>query len=57
MLHARLVEDLSGSPGSEIPPQETRIGRPAAVLAHERPNPMLDGRRAWLDGPVGAASK
>lgn len=31
--------------------------RPAAAPATERPNPMLNGHRAWLDGPVGAAAE
>ncbi|WDV49722.1 hypothetical protein PV963_04775 [Streptomyces coeruleorubidus] len=36
--------------------QETRIGRPAAELARQAPNPMLNGHQAWLDGLVRAAS-
>ncbi|MFD9391361.1 hypothetical protein ACFWBB_11695 [Streptomyces sp. NPDC060000] len=56
MPHAWPVEDLPGG-RVRILTQGTRIGLPAAVLAHERPNPMLDGHQAWLDGLVGAASK
>ncbi|MER5532948.1 SRPBCC domain-containing protein [Streptomyces mirabilis] len=37
--------------------QETQIGRAAAALATERPNPMLNGHQAWLDGLVGAAAE
>lgn len=55
VLHAWLVEDLSGG-RVRILTQETQIGRPAAALAGERPNPMLNGHQAWLDGLVSAAS-
>ncbi|MPY39750.1 hypothetical protein FNH04_07405 [Streptomyces phyllanthi] len=55
MLQAWLVEDLPGG-RVRILTQKTRIGRPAAALASERPNPMLNGHRAWLDGLVAAAS-
>ncbi|GGQ69261.1 hypothetical protein [Streptomyces asoensis] len=56
MLHAWLVEDLPGG-RVRVLTQETQIGQPAAALAQERPNPMLNGHQAWLDGLVGAASK
>jgi hypothetical protein len=56
VLHAWLVEDLLGG-RVRILTQETQIGEPAAALAHERPNPMLNGHQAWLDGLVSAASK
>ncbi|MER5430185.1 SRPBCC domain-containing protein [Streptomyces sp. NPDC002588] len=56
VLHAWLVEDLPGG-RVRILTQETQIGRPAAALAGERPNPMLNGHQAWLDGLVSAASK
>ncbi|MEU2288929.1 SRPBCC domain-containing protein [Streptomyces sp. NPDC013178] len=56
VLHAWLVEDLPGG-RVRILTQETQIGRPAAALAQERPNPMLNGHQAWLDGLVRAASK
>ncbi|MEV0642464.1 SRPBCC domain-containing protein [Streptomyces sp. NPDC050619] len=56
VLHAWLVEDLPGG-RVRILTQETQIGEPAAALAHERPNPMLNGHQTWLDGLVSAASK
>ncbi|MFB7931553.1 MULTISPECIES: SRPBCC domain-containing protein [Streptomyces] len=56
VLHAWLVEDLPGG-RVRILTQETQIGRPAAALAAERPNPMLNGHQAWLDGLVAAASR
>lgn len=55
MPHAWLVEDLPGG-RVRILTQETQFGRPAAALAEERPNPMLNGHQAWLDGLVRAAS-
>ncbi|MFD6529957.1 SRPBCC domain-containing protein [Streptomyces sp. NPDC060184] len=55
VLHAWLVEDLPGG-RVRILTQESQIGQPAAALAGERPNPMLNGHQAWLDGLVGAAS-
>jgi hypothetical protein len=30
-------------------------GKPAADLAVQKPNPVLNGHRAWLDGLVAAA--
>ncbi|MFF3850218.1 SRPBCC domain-containing protein [Streptomyces sp. NPDC002328] len=56
VLHAWLVEDLPGG-RVRILTQETQLGEPAAALANERSNPMLDGHQAWLDGLVRAASK
>ncbi|MFI5967182.1 SRPBCC domain-containing protein [Streptomyces asoensis] len=56
VLHAWLVEDLPGG-RVRVLTQETQIGQPAAALAQERPNPMLNGHQAWLDGLVAAASK
>ncbi|MFJ3671507.1 SRPBCC domain-containing protein [Streptomyces sp. NPDC090106] len=56
VLHAWLVEDLDGG-RVRILTQENQIGQPAAALANERPNPMLNGHQAWLDGLVFAASK
>ncbi|WP_427919139.1 SRPBCC domain-containing protein [Streptomyces sp. cg40] len=56
VLHAWLVEDLPGE-RVRILTQETQIGEPAAALATERPNPMLNGHQAWLDGLVAAAAK
>jgi hypothetical protein len=54
-LPARPVEDLPGG-GVPVPTQEARIGEPAAAPAQERPSPMLNRHRAWLDGLVRAAS-
>ncbi|MEU1511157.1 SRPBCC domain-containing protein [Streptomyces sp. NPDC005811] len=56
VLHAWLVEDLPGG-RVRVLTQETQHGRPAAALAQERPDPMLNGHQAWLDGLVSAASK
>ncbi|MFD5796110.1 hypothetical protein ACFWIO_21755 [Streptomyces diastatochromogenes] len=53
--HAWLVEDLPGG-RVRILTQETQIGEPAAQLARQIPNPMLNGHQAWLDGLVRAAS-
>ncbi|MFI7015261.1 hypothetical protein [Streptomyces sp. NPDC050164] len=55
VLHAWLVEDLPDG-RVRILTQETQIGRPAAELARQTPNPMLNGPQAWLDGLVRAAS-
>ncbi|MFC8084192.1 SRPBCC domain-containing protein [Streptomyces sp. NPDC057340] len=55
VLHAWLVEDLPGD-RVRILTQESQIGRPAAALAEERPNPMLNGHQSWLDGLLRAAS-
>jgi hypothetical protein len=56
VLHAWLVEDLPGGRVRILTP-ETQIGEPAAAPAGERPNPMLNGHQAWLDGLVGAAAE
>ncbi|SED91946.1 polyketide cyclase [Rhodococcus koreensis] len=55
VLHAWLVEDLPGG-RVRILTQETQIGQPAAALAKQIPNPMLNGHQAWLDGLVRAAT-
>ncbi|WP_308114508.1 hypothetical protein [Streptomyces sp. ISL-12] len=54
MLHAWLVEDLPGG-RVRILTQESQFGKPAADLAGQTPNPMLNGHQAWLDGLVRAA--
>ncbi|MFE2211960.1 hypothetical protein ACFW93_08240 [Streptomyces canus] len=54
-LPAWPVEDLPGG-GVPVPTQETRIGKPAAAPAQERPSPMLNSHQAWLDGLIRAAS-
>lgn len=56
VLHAWLVEDLPGG-RVRVLTQETQIGAPAAALAQQRPDPMLNGHQAWLDGLVRAASR
>lgn len=56
MLHAWLVAALPGG-RVRVLTQETQIGEPAVAPATERPNPMLDGHQAWLDGLGGAAAK
>lgn len=56
VLHAWLVEELPGG-RVRILTQESQIGKPAAQLASERPNPMLNGHQAWLDGLVTAARR
>ncbi|ANZ61918.1 polyketide cyclase [Secundilactobacillus paracollinoides] len=35
--------------------QESQVGKPAAELAAQTPNPMLNGHQAWLDGLVKAS--
>ncbi|WP_063730473.1 hypothetical protein [Streptomyces sp. RTd22] len=55
VLHAWLVEDLPGG-RVRVLTQETQIGQPAAEVAGQTPNPMLNGHQAWLDGLVRAAS-
>ncbi|WP_328974734.1 hypothetical protein [Streptomyces canus] len=49
------MEDLPGG-RVPVPTQETRIGKTAAAPAQERPSPMLNSHRAWLDGLIRAAS-
>ncbi|RSH81347.1 uncharacterized protein EHS24_008790 [Apiotrichum porosum] len=56
VYHAWIVEDLPGG-RVRILTQESQIGEPAAQLAGERPNPMLNGHQAWLDGLVKAAKE
>jgi hypothetical protein len=51
VIHAWLVEELAGK-RVRILTQETQNGKPAIELAHTRPNPMLNGHQAWLDGLV-----
>lgn len=54
VLHAWLIEDLPGN-RVRLLTQESQIGEPAAALAAEKPNPMLNGHQAWLDGLAAAA--
>ncbi|MFF5256571.1 SRPBCC domain-containing protein [Streptomyces leeuwenhoekii] len=55
VLHAWLVEDLPGG-RVRVLTQETQIGRPAAELARQLPDPMLNAHQSWLNGLVEAAS-
>lgn len=52
--HAWLVEDLPGG-RVRILTQETQIGKLAENMAKTRPNPMLNGHQAWLDGLISSA--
>jgi len=54
VLHCWLVEDLPAG-RVRILTQESQIGEPAAQLARRKPNPLLIGHQAWLDGLVAAA--
>ncbi|QCI13846.1 SRPBCC domain-containing protein [Pseudomonas putida] len=54
--HAWLVEDMPGG-RVRILTQETQNGNPAKELARTKPNPMINGHQAWLDGLVEAAAK
>ena len=56
VIHAWLIEDLPGG-RVRILTQESQIGKPAQALAQSRPNTMLNGHQAWLDGLVDAARK
>lgn len=51
--HAWLIEDLPGG-RVRVLTQETQIGKPAEVLAKQKPNPMINGHQDWLDGLVEA---
>ncbi|MEU7860524.1 hypothetical protein [Nonomuraea sp. NPDC049141] len=50
------MEDLSGG-RVRILTQESQLGRPAAELAEQRPNPMLNGHQDWLTGLARAATE
>lgn len=56
VYHAWIVEDLDRG-RVRILTQESQIGKPAAKLAEEKPNVMLNGHQDWLDGLVKAAQK
>lgn len=49
VVHAWLIEDLTHD-RVRILTQESQIGKPAKELAKQKPNPMLNGHQAWLDG-------
>ncbi|UDQ78762.1 SRPBCC domain-containing protein [Erwinia rhapontici] len=52
--HAWLIEALPGG-RVRLLTQETQNGKPARDLASARPNPMINGHQAWLDGMIAAA--
>lgn len=52
--HAWLFEALPGG-RLRLLTQETQNGQPARDLAGIRPNPMINGHQAWLDGLIAAA--
>lgn len=54
VYHAFLIEKLSDG-RIRLLTQESQVGKPAADLAQQTPNPMLNGYQAWLDGLVKAA--
>ncbi|KAJ9111203.1 hypothetical protein QFC22_006578 [Naganishia vaughanmartiniae] len=56
VYHAWIVEDLDRG-RVRILTQESQIGKPAAKMALEKPNVMLNGHQDWLDGLVEAARK
>lgn len=49
IIHAWLLEDLSHN-RVRILTQESQIGKAGAELAVQKPNPMLNGHQAWIDG-------
>lgn len=55
VVHAWLIEELAGN-RVRILTQETQNGEPAKQLAKTRPNPMLNGHQAWLDGLISYSS-
>lgn len=54
VYHAFLLERLADG-RIRLLTQESQVGRPAAKLATQIPNPMLNGHQRWLDGLVRAA--
>lgn len=54
VYHAFLIEKLVDG-RIRLLTQESQVGKPAAQLAQQTPNPMLNGHQAWLDGLVRAA--
>ena len=51
VIYAWLLEELPGG-RVRILTQEVQNGKPAVELAKTRPNPMLNGHQAWLDGLI-----
>lgn len=56
VYHAFLIEALAGK-RVRVLTQESQIGQPAADMAKQTPNPMLNGHQDWLDGLVRAATR
>lgn len=56
VYHAFLIEQLPDN-RVRLLTQESQIGKSAAELAVQKPNPMLNGHQAWLDGLVKAAKE
>ncbi|KAI9147428.1 hypothetical protein HJFPF1_12448 [Paramyrothecium foliicola] len=54
VYHAWLIETSEWG-AVRILTQESQIGKPAAGLAEQKPNPMLNGHQNWLDGLVSTA--
>ncbi len=54
VYHAFLIHDLPEN-RVRLLTQESQLGKAAADLAIQNPNPMLNGHQAWLDGLVYAA--
>ncbi|SDG24116.1 polyketide cyclase [Dyella sp. 333MFSha] len=54
--HAWLLETLDGG-RLRVLTQETQTGKPAEALATTRPNPMINGHQAWLDGLLATARR
>ncbi|RAL07790.1 uncharacterized protein BO97DRAFT_473387 [Aspergillus homomorphus CBS 101889] len=49
IYHAWIVEKVPWGRGVvRVLTQESQIGKPAALLAGQKPNPMLNGYQAWL---------
>ncbi|AVK62481.1 polyketide cyclase [Lactobacillus sp. CBA3605] len=55
VYHAFLIEALPGN-RVRVLTQESQLGQPAADMAKQTPNLMLNGHQAWLDGLVNAAA-
>lgn len=56
VYHAFLIEELPGK-RVRVLTQESQIGKPAADMSTQKPNPMLNGHQAWLDGLVEFSKK
>ncbi len=54
VYHAFIIERLTDG-RIRLLTQESQVDKPAADLAKQNPNPMLNGHQAWLDGLVKTA--